>query len=131
VKCPTQFAAHIRRAKTGDPDVRVSPDFQIRVDKDRTALVNLKTGETRIIPANDSGHFDEFEERVHQLDARDLSSKMTGTALNSPVRLNLACCSLYMRMAARDAFPVVVRISVSFGQAFFGTHLRWPLSLSP
>jgi hypothetical protein len=69
-------STYIRRAKTGDPYVRVS-DFQIWVDKDRTALINLKTGETRIIPANDRCHFDEFEERVYQLNA-PLSSKMAG-----------------------------------------------------
>jgi len=46
-------AAHIRREKTAHRGVRIS-DFQIRVEADRTALVNLKTGAVRIIPANDS-----------------------------------------------------------------------------
>ncbi len=45
-------AAHIRRAKAADRRVRVS-DFQIRVEADRTALVNLKTGAVRIIRASD------------------------------------------------------------------------------
>jgi hypothetical protein len=45
-------AAHIRRAKTSDRRVRIA-DFQIRVEADRTALVNLKTGAVRIIPAGE------------------------------------------------------------------------------
>jgi hypothetical protein len=55
-------ASHIRRAKAINPRARIS-DFQMRVDKDRIALVNLKTGEVQIVPARGGRHFDEFETR--------------------------------------------------------------------
>jgi hypothetical protein len=46
-------AAHIRQAKAADHAARIS-DFQIRVEADRTALINLKTGDVRILPASRS-----------------------------------------------------------------------------
>jgi hypothetical protein len=52
-------AALIRRAKAVDPRVRIS-DFQIRVERDRTALVNLKTGAVRILSAGGNERFDAF-----------------------------------------------------------------------
>ncbi len=53
-------AAHIRQAKAADRTARIS-DFQIRVQADRTALVNVKTGDIRIIPASDAeDRFAEF-----------------------------------------------------------------------
>ena len=58
-----EIAAHIRQAKGRDRGLRIS-DFQIRVQKDRAALVNLKTGDIRIIPLSDDGQFAEFCERV-------------------------------------------------------------------
>jgi hypothetical protein len=59
-------AAQIRKAKAADPDARIR-DFQIRVDADRTALVNLKTGDVRIIPASQcEEQFAQFCERTEQ-----------------------------------------------------------------
>jgi hypothetical protein len=66
VRLTENLAAQIRKAKAAGPGARVS-DFQIRVDADRTALINLKTGDVRIIPASHSGElFAEFCERAEQ-----------------------------------------------------------------
>ena len=48
---PTEtIAAYIRRAKAAERRARIA-DFQMRVQTDRTVLVNLKTGNVRIFPA--------------------------------------------------------------------------------
>jgi hypothetical protein len=59
---------YIRQAKLADPTARLS-DFQIRVESDHTILVNLKTGEERMLPAVDGRNFAEFEERLDRLEA--------------------------------------------------------------
>jgi len=56
---PHGVAAQIRKAKAADRTARIS-DFQVLVQADRTALVNLKTGDVRIIPAD--GTEDRFAE---------------------------------------------------------------------
>jgi hypothetical protein len=54
------IAAHIRRAKSVNAEARIS-DFQIRVEADRTALVNLKTGAVCVLPASrDEDRFEDF-----------------------------------------------------------------------
>jgi hypothetical protein len=62
----SSIAAQIRRAKSADAKARIA-DFQIRVEADRTALVNLRTGAVSILPAGrDEERFEEFCERAER-----------------------------------------------------------------
>ena len=67
------IASHIRQAKVADRAARIA-DFQIRVEADRTALVNRKTGEVRIIPA--PRHEDRFAEFCEWAERQEAASKL-------------------------------------------------------
>ena len=48
-----KIGAHIRGAKAFDPNVHIS-DFQVRISERGAVLINLKTGEARLIEADGS-----------------------------------------------------------------------------
>ena len=48
-----KIGAHIRGAKAYNPDVHIS-DFQVRISERGAVLINLRTGEAKVIEADGS-----------------------------------------------------------------------------
>jgi hypothetical protein len=59
-----KIGAHIRSAKALNPDARIS-DFQVRVSEGSAVLINLRTGEIKLIAA-DKSDSDPFEQSLIQ-----------------------------------------------------------------
>ena len=59
-----KIGAHIRSAKAFTPDAHIS-DFQVRISERGAVLINLKTGEAKLIAADDSDA-DPFEQSLIQ-----------------------------------------------------------------